>query len=148
MKTLSLFAERLTELMQDHNLNNLQLEKICGCRNQSVSVWLTRNVYPKPKSLIRLSEYFNCSLDYLLGLTDDVSFSRETTPASFMVRIENILNEKQVTKYKIAKDCNFDRANFFKWKKRNLLPQTECLIAMSEYLSCSVEYLLGISDRA
>jgi len=145
--SLSLFAERLIDLKEEYGLSNLQLEKICGCKNQSVSTWLTRNVYPKLVNLLRMSNYFQCSIDYLLGLTDDKRMARTDAPSTFIVRANELAAKNNVSKYRIAKECGFDKGNFTKWTSKNMLPQTESLIAIAGYFDCTVEYLLGLSDR-
>jgi transcriptional regulator with XRE-family HTH domain len=143
---LSIFAERITELKEEYNLSNLQFEKICGCKNQSISSWLTKGVYPKLVNLMRLSDYFNCSIDYILGLTDNKYLSRREIPIPFLTRISELLTKNHISEYALAKACDFNRSSFVNWRKRNLLPQTECLIRIAEYFNCSVEYLLGLSD--
>lgn len=147
MDNLSIFAERIIEIKEEYNLSNLQFEKICGCKNQSISSWLTKGVYPKLVNLMRMSDYFNCSLDYILGLTDNKSLSRRENPISFLTRISDLIVKNNSSEYAVAKTCGFNRSSFINWRKRDLLPQTECLICIAEYFDCSVEYLLGLSDR-
>ena len=147
MDNLSNFAERIVELKEEHDLSNLQFEKICGCKNQSISSWLTKGVYPKLINLMRLSDYFKCSIDYILGLTDNKTLTRRENPIPFLDRISELLVKNNITEYALAKACDFNRSSFVNWRKRNLLPQTECLIGIAEYFNCSVEYLLGLSDR-
>lgn len=146
MDNLSLFAERLIELKEEYGLSNLQFEKVCGCKNQSISTWLTRNVYPKLVNLLRMSDYFQCSIDYLLGLTDDKHLTRTDMPSTFITRANELAAKNKVSKYRIAKECGFDKGNFSKWASRDMLPQTQSLIAIADYFDCSVEYLLGLSD--
>jgi transcriptional regulator with XRE-family HTH domain len=144
---MTLFAERIKELKEEYNLSNLQFEKISGCKNQSISSWLTKGVYPKLINLMRLSEYFECSIDYLLGMTDNKSFIRRKISIPFLERLNELIATNNSSEYAVAKECKFNRSSFVNWRKRNLLPQTECIIAISEYFGCSVEYLLGLSDK-
>lgn len=146
MDNMSKFAERIMELKEDDHLSNLQFEKICGCKNQSISSWLTKGVYPKLINLMRLSKYYNYSLDYILGLTDNKIISRRENPIPFLTRIADLLVKNNTSEYAVAKACDFNRSSFVNWRKRKLLPQTECLICIAEYFDCSVEYLLGFSD--
>jgi transcriptional regulator with XRE-family HTH domain len=146
MDDLSIFAERIIELKEENHLSNLQFEKVSGCKNQSISTWLTRNVYPKLVNLLRMSDYFQCSIDYLLGLTDDKRLTRTDTPSTFIVRANELAAKNNVSKYRISKECGFDKGNFSKWASRGMLPQTQSLIAIAEYFDCSVEYLFGLSD--
>lgn len=140
------FAERIIEIKEEYNLSNLQLERICGCRNQSISSWVTKGVYPKLINLMRLSDYFGYSVDYILGLSDNKSLARRDPPIPFLTRLTELLSKNNISEYALAKACDFNRSSFVNWRKRNLLPQTECLIEIADYFGCSLEYLLGLSD--
>lgn len=61
------FADRLRELMDEKGLNQRQLEKETGLSNQAISFWLSEQRFPSIKSMWDLADYFNCSVDYLIG---------------------------------------------------------------------------------
>ena len=146
MNNNNLFYESLTELMTNHNLNSAQLARATGCPTNTISDWLNKSSLPKIKNLLLLSDYFDCSFDYILGLTDIKTYTRNITPVSFKVRLNLILENKKITKYRVAKDCNFNENRFDNWIKNENIPQTENIIVLAKYFDCSVEYLLGISD--
>lgn len=146
MENLSKFAERLNELMEEENLTNKDLEKRSGCPSTSISAWRTKNVYPKLSNQLKLSKYFQCSIDYLFGLTDNRKTLRREIPLSFSERVRQLSESEGKTKYQIAKACEFHNSEFTKWLKKGLIPQAETLIKIADYLNCSVEYLLGLSD--
>ncbi len=143
---MSLFAERLLELKEVCNLNNVDIQNLTGCSNQSISKWIKENVYPKLISLIRMSDKFDCSIDFLLGLTDKMEKVRREVPLSFWERLSKQLKINNVTQYKVAKDCRFDKSNFTKWKKYSFIPDTVTVIKMAQYFGVTVEYLYGLSD--
>ncbi len=143
---MSLFAERLLELKEVYNLNNVDIQKLTGCSNQSISKWINENVCPKLMSLIKLSDKFDCSIDFLLGLTDKKERVRKEKPLAFWQRLNQQLTSKNVTQYKVAKDCRFDKSNFTKWKRYALIPDTVTVIKMAQYFGVTVEYLYGLSD--
>ena len=147
MDNLTPFAERLFELMQDKGLSNLQLEKESGCPNTTVSAWLTKNVYPKRENLIKLSRYFYCSIDYLLGLTDDKKIDISNSPVSFKERFVSLVKEKRVTYYRVHKDCIIPSNYISRWLSKNLVPDVSTIIKLAAYFNCSTDYLLGSSDR-
>lgn len=140
------FSEILSELMQDYQLNSVGLQKLSGCSNQSISMWLNRNVLPKPDSLLKLSVFFSCSIDYLLGLTENKAHQRNGKEIDFIFRLSYLKNKFAVSYYKIAKTCNFANNNITAWQNKGLLPRTECIIDIAQFFGCKVEYLLGISD--
>ena len=65
-----LFSERLRELMETRGVNQRQLEKATGLSNQAISFWLSEQRMPSLYSLWDLADYFDCSVDYLMGRED------------------------------------------------------------------------------
>lgn len=59
--------ERIKELRLLNKLNQVQLSELIGVTKQTVSNWENNNIQPSIDMLIKLSEVFNVSTDYLLG---------------------------------------------------------------------------------
>ncbi len=63
---------RIRELREDHDLTQTQIAKILNMSQTGYSQYeIGKNDIPT-KILIALSEYYNTSVDYLLGVTDEV----------------------------------------------------------------------------
>ncbi len=61
---------RIKSLREDSDLNQSEIAVQLGCSQQTYSNYeLGRRIIP-PEILILLSEIYNTSIDYLLGLTD------------------------------------------------------------------------------
>lgn len=65
-----IFKERLTELMDEKNLNTISLGNVTGIPSSSISNWIQMRRMVGVDSLIILARFFNCTTDYLLGLED------------------------------------------------------------------------------
>lgn len=59
-------GEKLARLRRENNYTQEQLAQILGVSRQAVSKWESDTAYPETDKLIRMSELFGCSLDYLL----------------------------------------------------------------------------------
>lgn len=57
---------KLSKLRKENNYTQEQLADILGVSRQAISKWESDAAYPETDKLIRISELFNCSLDYLL----------------------------------------------------------------------------------
>lgn len=64
------FSERLGKLIESKKVSKNKLAACCGTTSSTVSKWLLHGQLPKPDIAVRLSEFFDCSLDYLLARTD------------------------------------------------------------------------------
>lgn len=65
-----LFPQRLDELMHKHGFKQQSLADRVGVVQQTVSKWLKGKALPDLDTLIVLSNVFNVSVDYMLGLID------------------------------------------------------------------------------
>ena len=60
-------AERIKELMKEHNLNQVKLAEKCGISQTTVSTWLLKKKEPSIRSLWLLADFFDVDIDYLVG---------------------------------------------------------------------------------
>lgn len=67
MKT---FGQRLKELRKSKGLTGEQLGAIFNVTKTAISNWENGNRFPDENTLRKIAEFFNVTLDYLLGRTD------------------------------------------------------------------------------
>ena len=68
-----------------------------------------------------------------------------------MTSVEKILllmEERNLSCYRVAKDCGFNEAVFTKWKKGIQQPRRDMLMILADYFGVSVDYLLGRETSA
>lgn len=68
---MDIFTIRLKRLIEDNHITMYRLAKDLNCSKQSVINWCTGHSEPKIAYLRMLSEYFDVTSDYLIGLEDD-----------------------------------------------------------------------------
>lgn len=66
----SLFIQRLIQLCKEKEIKPQQLRYHINVQSATITKWTKGELLPNPSVLIKLSQYFNCSIDYLLGLSD------------------------------------------------------------------------------
>ena len=71
MFSREIFCQRLRHLRLSHNLTAEQLGIKFDVRKQTVSRWELGDRLPPLDVATALAEYFNVSLDYLVGLSDN-----------------------------------------------------------------------------
>jgi len=67
---MSVFGKRLKELRVEKELTQEKLGEIFNVRKGTVSNWENGNRFPDENTIIKLADFFNVSIDYLLGRTD------------------------------------------------------------------------------
>lgn len=65
------FIERLNRLMRIEDLSQGELSRRIGVSQSAVCNWLNGKKEPGIESLWKLSEYFDVSVDYLIGKESD-----------------------------------------------------------------------------
>ena len=65
------FKNRLRDLRLENNLTMEELANKVGCTRGAISNFENGNRKPSLDILISLADYFNVSIDYLVGRTDD-----------------------------------------------------------------------------
>lgn len=66
-----IFAERLEELRIKKGITTVQLSREIGVSKQAISQFEKAANYPHVNTLTALADYFDVSLDYLVGRSDD-----------------------------------------------------------------------------
>lgn len=59
-------GEKLSRLRKENNLTQEQVADLLGVSRQAVSKWESGVTFPETEKLIRLSDLYGCSIDYLL----------------------------------------------------------------------------------
>lgn len=60
------FGEKISKVRKENNITQEQLAEKLGVSRQAISKWESNTAFPETEKLIKMSELFDCSLDYLL----------------------------------------------------------------------------------
>ena len=144
MDILSKVPERLKELMFDKGINPPALAKALGIGSNTVTRYLQGVSLPKFEIFVKLIDYFHCSADFLLGLTDypqyDTIFS---SVLPFETAFRRALSEYNVSQYVLQKQTNISWANFHFWLNGLRRPYVDSIVTIAKCIGCSGDYLLG-----
>lgn len=91
-------GDKISKLRKDNNYTQEQLAGILGVSRQSVSKWESNLAYPETDKLIRMSEMFQCSLDYLLKDDEEMTGDQQNDLglSFFRKRLQEKKSEKTV----------------------------------------------------
>lgn len=92
--------ENLKKIREKRNINQLKLAMDIGITQESISKYETDNAFPSKEILIKLADYFNCSVDYLLDRTNNPNINKDK------VSIEDEKIENLIFRYKRLSDEN------------------------------------------
>ncbi len=63
---------RIRELREDRDLTQKELAKILSCTQQTYSRYESGEIVIDINNLIKLAFFYNTSIDYLVGITDEI----------------------------------------------------------------------------
>ena len=135
------FQERLQDLLIENSLSRLQLAKKIGVTSETINGYFNRNLYPEIKIADKMAKFFNCSLDYLFGLSEDVK-NGDKNNLTFIETLDKLMKDNNLSIAKTMKNLNMSEYNYYRWKK-GTKPLTSVLIVLAKYFNVSVDYLVA-----
>ena len=139
---------RISDLRTDHDLNHNQIAEILNVKNNTYTQWeIGRNDMPIKKAN-ELSNYYEVSLDYLLGLSN-VKYIEESKDINLDImckRLRELRIEKHLTQEKLGKKVGFVQTTYTCYENGTSTPTTFKLLLFAKFYNVSFDYLVGKSN--
>lgn len=131
MEITKAFSLRINELIDETGLSLENLSRAAG-----VSVFTLFHLkgqnnpkLPSTKVLLKLADYFKCSLSFMLGQEECNSLPSPKTELQFFLMKKSGLKK--------------DFPSMYNWLSGKYIPNVYNLVRLAKLLDCSVDYLLG-----
>lgn len=159
------------KLLKLHNTTPYKVSKATGIANSTLSDWKNGVSVPKQDKLLKIADYFNVSLEYLIGKTNNPSpintnnnisnsiilskfrYVNKGDEEEFMYSPEesadlivDLLHNKSTSVDKMLKECGL-KPRVISNMKSGSMPSADKLALISDYLGVSTDYLLGKTDN-
>ena len=142
--------ERLKNIREDHDLSQEQMAKILHVKRPAYSLWeLGINIIPL-KFLSSFADYFNYSLDYVLGLTnskDTVLLKKGINRKSIGNNIKNIRIKNNLSQENLANILGVTQACIVRYEKGIIEISTSNLYKLSKTFNISMNDLCCKTKR-
>ncbi len=136
------FQERLQDLLVENGLSRLQLAKKIGISFETLNGYFNKDFYPELTVAVKIANYFDCSLQYLMGLTDEYK-NFDKNNLTFAQTLNNLMTENHLSAERLMKSLNMSEANYYRWKNNENKPAMQSLIAIAKFFDVSLDYLVG-----
>ncbi len=143
------FSQRLHELLDENNLSVEELSSKLSISKQIIYKYLKEEKTPTIRSLVKFANYFNCTLDFIVGLddcTDSYYFKKDYDKNVFYERYLELLKRNRLTNYQLCRNINIAESCHEQWEKGSL-PYTITFVKLAKYFGVSIDYLIGRSDE-
>ena len=142
MDVLNGFRNTFNELLKDSEKSINELSEDLNTSPYVILKWKNRTVDLKMRSLIKIADYFDCSLEYLCGKTQVfLDYEPKACPL-FCDRIVTVLSECHVSSYSLFKNTKVRPAQYHHWRT-GTEPLLSSLETIAEHLEITLDYLLG-----
>ena len=137
------FADILKDLIEDKGLSLRKLATESKGSAVQYGKYL-KGAYPKIFVAERIANYFNVSLDYLFGITDNNTLRtfKQIDMTVFLPRYEEVRNKTGITHWKLSQNTELSESALRHWQYGDT-PSIESLIIIATNLSTSIDYLVG-----
>ena len=140
---MSKLSERIKEYLQEMDLTQLAFSEKADVGNTLISNFTLDLHNPRYENFIKMLYAFNCSADYLLGLTDLHTEEKLYPVLPFGERLRTLLKEHKITQDTLKQKLPVSGSVLYKWLSGKNAPSTTSLIRLAEFFDCSVDYLIG-----
>ncbi|MCM1306807.1 MAG: helix-turn-helix domain-containing protein [Bacteroides sp.] len=143
MLNLSIFAERLRELMIDNNVDTDALIKITNVNRTSVNRYLAGRCFPSVECLVKIADAFKCTLDFLLGREENNYYTKSKECPPFKNQLKFLLDHFQKTKYQLHKEGHITESAIYYWQNGTHIPRIGDIEKLARYFDCTLDYVVG-----
>lgn len=146
MDILKNFVENLNDLILDNKTEIQDMIANSGISKSNIYAYIGGYYLPNATNLIKLADYFECSMDFLLGITDETKCIISKVRSNFIKRINLLITSNFSSVQAFLTKSKFSKSTYYSWLKRNSAPSIELVVQIAEFFGVSIDYLLGRSD--
>ena len=146
MPISSKFQKRFNILMEEFDCTRKDIVVGAKINSSALANALNYGIIPTPKTLCKIADFFEISVDYILGDVDKDNYIPALERKSFYERLSSLAQEKHITFYKLAHDCGIDKTVIYNCHARNSVPSYDIFKIFCSYFNVSADYLLGRTD--
>ncbi len=137
-------GERLNDLMREYNYSAKDICELINYKTLStVYTWINGTSTPKIDVIIKLSNLFNCSVEYLIGRSNDASCLPPKDCPPFFIQLNSFLESKNL-KYTHLRNNKIINGGLHESIFLNhATPYLDSVIKIADYFKISIDELVG-----
>ncbi len=140
---MSKLSETLEELISFNNLTVKSFAENIGIAASTVSNYLHGARTPSIENIIKIADYFNCSVDHLLGLeSENPTLTFKKCPP-FPEQLDFLMKKFNRKPIDVDKSDIVSKSNYFEWKKGKRQPSLDNVIGLAQFFDCRIDFVLG-----
>ncbi len=143
--------KKLFEKLKNENITATEIAKKLNISKKTLSNYINGDAYIPIEHLNNLSNILNTSIDYILGLSKNIKYSKyknieNLNPIEIGSRIKKYRKENKITQDKLAQSIGITKSSISRYESGKNLILTICLYTICKKYHISADYLLGKID--
>ena len=138
--------QKLIELREDFNLKQKDIAKLLNITQQTYLLWENGSKIIPLKHLNSLCNYYNVSMDYMLGLSNKNSFNNgkyNIDKKIIGMRLKEFRKEKNITQEELASTLNTTHSTISAYESGKTTILTAFAYEICKRYNISMDYLCG-----
>ena len=145
-----MYSERLKELREENDLNFQNISNLLNIEKDTYGQYERQNVIIPIKHLNTICNYFDVSIDYILGFTNKINYNnyqKEIDINKVSNRLKEFRKDNNLTQEKLAKLLNVVKGTIGNYESARALIATPFLYTICKKYNISADYILGKVDE-
>lgn len=137
------FGEKLKDEIEYSGLTPETFAKSIGVPKRAVYEWCRNVAQPNLTNIIKIADYFNCSIDYLVNKERKYDIITIEPLPKFSESLKKYMSERSVKQKDLAIAIGVNRTQIFRWTSGLSEPQLENLMKIADYFKIPIDVLIG-----
>ena len=144
---MAIFFKRIHDLRVDNDLRQKDIALMLNVNVNTYPHWES-GMYEIPIDMVdRLTKIYNCSLDYLTGLSNvRGSFTKKYNPEEIYIRLKKLRKSLKLSQIEIGNILGFGQMNYSRYERGIILIPFSKLYLIAKNFNISLDYLMGKTD--
>lgn len=143
MDIMSKLVENLNYLISEREITGKQLARELGLTEATLSRYRKGVNTPSISNILKFADYFNCSVDYLIGDEEEnakLTFKVSPPVSERMAQLPALFN---MSAYAFCRAVKISETAFYDWKSANKEPNIYSIIKIAKHFDRRVDFILG-----
>lgn len=140
---MSIFSERLSELMFESGYNNKMLAQQLGINAASITLYLQEKHNPTVDILVKIADLFQRSTDFLLGREEDNNNLKFKQRSPFCRQLAFLKEHYGCSAYNIYNNTDISKSGYYEWLSGKRQPTVYNIIKLADHFGCRIDFVLG-----
>ncbi len=145
-----IYKKRLIELRDNKFMKQYELANILKISKTAYNQYETEYVIIPIKYLIKICDFFNVSIDYIFGFTNNLNYFNNKEGIETKLakeRLKTWRKDNKITQEALAKSLNISRTTIAEYERGKNIIGTPFLYTICKKYNISADYLLGRTDN-